>query len=166
MQPLKGSSSTFVFRPGQLYSSGSPCPTNEWTLCLFATFLARFVRHSTIKVYLSGFHVLHVEQGLPDPLHLQRVVRGIKVCQGSSSSNSLPITDSHMLFISKSLNMHPGSLYVLGMVHAGVLWFPPRCWVYSAQSGQLLFFNSLDCAGYCSGWSLVPFLYACHHQGV
>ena len=100
----------FCLQLGQLHSSGSPCPSNEWTLCLFATILARFVHHSTIKVYLSGFRALHVEQGLPDPLqnclHFQRVVRGIKVSQGSSSSNRLPITDSHMLFISKSLNMH------------------------------------------------------------
>ncbi|CAH3139608.1 unnamed protein product [Pocillopora meandrina] len=51
----------------QLYLSGSPCPTDEWTLCLFATFLARFLHHSTIKVYLSGVRALNVEQGLQDP---------------------------------------------------------------------------------------------------
>ena len=72
----------FCLQLGQLHASGSPCPTDERTLCLFATFLARLVHHSTIKVYLSGICVLHVEQGLPDPLQnclrLQRVIRGIK----------------------------------------------------------------------------------------
>ena len=83
---------------------------DEWTLCLFATFLARFVHHLTIKVYLSGIRMLHVEQGFPDPvqncLRLQWVVRRIKRSQGSSSSNRLPITDSHMLLIWISLNSH------------------------------------------------------------
>ena len=100
----------FCLQLGQLHPSGSPCPADEWTLCLFATFLARFVPHSTIKVYLSGIRALHVEQGFPDPLQnclrLQRVVRGIKRSQGSSSPNRLPITDSHMLLIWNSLNSH------------------------------------------------------------
>ena len=51
----------FCLQLGQLHPSGSPCPADEWTLCLFATFLARFVHHSTIKVYLSGVRALHVE---------------------------------------------------------------------------------------------------------
>ena len=99
----------FCLQLGQLHPSGSPCPAYEWSLCLLATFLARFV-HSTIKVYLSGVRALHVEHGFPDPLQnclrLQRVVRGIKRSQGSSSSNRLPITDSHMLLIWISLNSH------------------------------------------------------------
>ena len=58
----------FFLKLSQLHSSGSPCPTDEWTLCLFATFLARFLHHSTIKVYLSGVRTLKIEQGLQDPL--------------------------------------------------------------------------------------------------
>ena len=78
----------FKYFLGQLHPSGSPCPTDEWILCLFATFLARFGHHSTIR----------------NCLLLQRVVRGIKRSQGSPSSNRLPITDIQMLFIWKSLN--------------------------------------------------------------
>ena len=100
----------FCLQLGQLHLSGSPCLSHEWTLSLFATFLARFVHHLTIKVYLSGVRAVHVEQGFPDPLQnclrLQRVVRGIKRSQRSSSSNRLHITDSHMLLILKSLNRH------------------------------------------------------------
>ena len=84
---------------------GSPCPADEWTLCLFATFLAGSLQHS----YLSGVRALHIEQGFADPLHnclrLQRVIRGIKRTQGSPSSSCLPITDNLMLVIRKSLNL-------------------------------------------------------------
>ena len=95
---------------GKLHPSGLPCPADEWTLCLFVTFLARTIKHSSIKVYLSGVRALHIDHGFPDPLinclRLQRVVRGIKRCQGSSSSSRLPITDDLMLVIWQSLDLH------------------------------------------------------------
>lgn len=60
-------------------------------------------------MYLSGVRALHIEQGFPDPLinclRLQRVVRGIKRCQGSPSSSRLPITDDLMLVIWRSLDL-------------------------------------------------------------
>ena len=77
----------FCLQLGHLHLSGSPCPVMNG-LCVSATFLARFVHHLTIKVYLSGVRMLHVEQGFPDPvqncLRWQRVVRRIKRSQGSS----------------------------------------------------------------------------------
>ena len=95
---------SFCTQLGKLHSSGSPCPVDEWTLCLFATFLATRIQHSSIKVYLSGVRALHIEQGFPDPLAnclcLQRVVRGIKHSQGSSSSLHLPIDGFHVTQIS------------------------------------------------------------------
>ena len=94
---------------GKLHPSGSPCPTDEWTLCLFATFLARSVQHSSIKVYLSAVRSLHIEEGFPDPLvnclRLQRVVRGIKRTQGSSQAQRLPITDDILMIIFNSLDL-------------------------------------------------------------
>ena len=80
---------------GKLHSGGSPCPVDEGTLCLFATFLSGSLRHSSMRVYLSAVHSLHIDEGFPDPLlnclRLQRVVRGIKRAQGSSSYSRLPI---------------------------------------------------------------------------
>ena len=89
---------------GKLHPSGLPSPADEWTLCLFVIFLARtIIKHSSIKVYLSGVRALHIDHVFPDPLinclRLQRVVRGIKRCQGSPSSSRLPITDDLMLVI-------------------------------------------------------------------
>lgn len=99
----------FCTQLGKLHSSGSPCPVDEWTLCLFATFLAGSLRHSSIKVYLSAVRSLHIDEGFPDPLlnclRLQRVVRGIKRAQGSSSYSRLPITDGLMMVIFKSLDL-------------------------------------------------------------
>ena len=102
----------FCTQLGKLHQSGSPCPADEWTLCLFATFLASSVQHSTIKVYLSAVRALHIEQGFSDPLvdclRLQRVLRGIKRTQGDSSSLRLPITDDLMMVIFRALDLtHP-----------------------------------------------------------
>ena len=101
---------SFCRQLGKLHPSGLPCLADEWMLCLFVTFLARTIKHSSIKVYLSGVRALHIDHGFADPLinclRLQRVVRGIKRCQGSSSSSRLPITDDLMLVIWQSLDLH------------------------------------------------------------
>ena len=102
----------FCTQLGKIHQSGSPCPANEWTLCLFATFLASSVQHSTIKVYLSAVRALHIEQGFSDPLvdclRLQRVLRGIKRTQGESSFSRLPVTDDIMMVIFRALDItHP-----------------------------------------------------------
>ena len=49
---------------------GSPCPADEWDLCLFATFLANAVQYSTIKVYISAVHSLRIDQGFPNPFSI------------------------------------------------------------------------------------------------
>ena len=77
--------------------------------CLFPTFLAQSIHHSSIKVYLSGVRTLHIEQGFPDPLQdclrLQCVIRAIKRCQGSVTATRLPITNRIMVTIWKSLDL-------------------------------------------------------------
>lgn len=84
----------FCVQAGKLQANGSPCPADEWTLCLSATFLADSLRAASIKVYLSAVHSLHIEYGFPDSFlnfpRLQRVVRGIKCLQGSASSEQPP----------------------------------------------------------------------------
>ena len=109
----------FCLQLGKIHQSGSPCPTDEWMLCLFVTFLANTVQHSTIKVYLSAVRSLHIEQGFADPLvdclHLQRVLRGIKRTQDDTSSLRLPVTDDIMMVIFSCFRLEPSRpLYVLG----------------------------------------------------
>jgi len=68
-------------------------------LCLFPTFLANTVQHSTIKVYLSAVRSLNIEQGFADPL------RGIKKTQSDTSSLSLPVTDDILMVIFHALDL-------------------------------------------------------------
>ena len=72
----------------------------------FATFLVNTVQHSTI---ISAVRSLHIEQGFTDPLvdclRLQRVLRGIKITQGDTSSLRLPVTDDIMMVIFRALDL-------------------------------------------------------------
>jgi hypothetical protein len=71
-------------------SRGSPLPAEEWTLFLFATWLADDLKAASIKVYLSAVRALHIEQGFPDPLsgclRLQRVLKAL------NAAKVLPLT--------------------------------------------------------------------------
>jgi len=100
----------FCCQLGKIHPSGSPCSVDEWTLCLFVTFLAKTVQYSTIKVYLSAVRSLHIDQDFPDPLidclRLRRVLRGVKQTQGDASSQWLPITDDVLVVIFKALNVN------------------------------------------------------------
>ena len=90
-------------------SRGSPLPAEEWTLCLLATWLADDLKAASIKVYLSAVRALHIEQGFPDPLSgclgLQRVLKGIKRYQGSSSDKRLPVTPAILRAIYSHLDL-------------------------------------------------------------
>ena len=92
----------------RLNSNRSPLPSNEWTLCLFATWLASSLKPASIKVYLSAVRALHIEHGYSDPLvgclRLQRVVKGIKRCKGSSADKRLPITPDILTAIYRCLD--------------------------------------------------------------
>ena len=100
----------FCRQGGKLHPNGSPCLADKWTLCLFVSFLADSIQHSSIKVYLSAVRSLHIEQGFPDPLlncwRLQRVLRGVKRSQGSLAARRLPITDSLLLVVYRALDLN------------------------------------------------------------
>ena len=99
----------FCSQAGHFHLSGSSCPANEWTLCLFATHLSSLLCSASIKIYLSAIHSMHIYLGFPDPLvdclQLLCVLRGIKQTQGSPGSSHLPITDYHMLVIHQSVSL-------------------------------------------------------------
>lgn len=80
----------FCRQLGKFGPDGSPCPADEWTLCLFAIHLAQSVQYATIKVYLSAVRALHIGQRFPDPLvdclRLQRVLRGVERSHGDSKA--------------------------------------------------------------------------------
>ena len=77
-------------------SNGDLFPASEGTLIYFATHLARKVKHSTIKLYLSAVRNLHITCGYGDPLVgkllLKKVLRGILRHQGQTRILRQPVT--------------------------------------------------------------------------
>ena len=45
-----------------------PVPASPQLLCMYAAFLAKRLRYSSVKQYLNIIRVLHLEWGLPNPL--------------------------------------------------------------------------------------------------
>ena len=91
-----------------VHPNGSPLPASEWTLMLFASHLSNTIKASSIKVYLAAIRSLHLENGFPNPLanclRLERVIRGIKRCQGTSKRERLPVTVAVLSRIREILN--------------------------------------------------------------
>ena len=71
-------------------------PASEGTLIYFASYLARSVRHCTIKLYLAAVRNLHITAGFPDPLKgkllLRKVLKGILRFQGDAQIRRQPVT--------------------------------------------------------------------------
>ena len=84
-------------------SEGDILPATEGTLVYFASYLARTVRHSTIKLYLSVVRNLHISCGHGDPLQgkllLRKVLRGILRYQGQTRILRQPVTPGVLLAI-------------------------------------------------------------------
>ena len=55
--------------------SGDILPASEGTLVYFASYLARPVRHGTIKTYLAAVRNLHIISGYKDPLRGQLLLK-------------------------------------------------------------------------------------------
>lgn len=68
-----------------------PMQPDELTVCLYVTKLAETCAYRTIKTYLNGIRVLHLEAGLTNPLptmfNLERTLRGIKRVKGDIQPN-------------------------------------------------------------------------------
>ena len=77
---------------------------SEGTVVYFASYLARSVRHSTIKLYLAAVRNLHIiTSGFNDPLKgkllLRKVLRGILRFQGERRIRRQPVTPRVLLAI-------------------------------------------------------------------
>ena len=75
-------------------------PTNEETLIQYVAFLAKTIKHSSIKAYLAAVKHVHIRSGydldLKKFLRLRLICRGIKRSQGDSTRIRLPITINHL----------------------------------------------------------------------
>ena len=98
----------------------NPLPASELTLRYFCTELSRSLSHSTIKVYLAGIRLFHIENNCPDPTKeaplLHYLCTAIKRHTGENYLNRHPITISLLQFIKTSifhrhwLPFHPRSI--------------------------------------------------------
>ena len=84
-------------------SEGDILPASEGTLIYFASYLARKVKHGTIKLYLAAVRNLHISRGHGDPLKgkllLRKVLRGILRFQGHTRILRQPVTPGVLLAI-------------------------------------------------------------------
>lgn len=114
--------------------SGDILPASEGTLVYFASYLARTVRHGTIKTYLAAVRNLHIISGYKDPLRgrllLQKILRGILRYQGSPRIRRQPVTPSVLLAIRPILRS----------------WLGPRDFSMIWAAFTLAFFAFLRCS--------------------
>lgn len=87
-----------LYRPSGL--SSKLFPASEDVLVKFIVYLAKTIKHSSIKTYLSAVRHFHIRNGFELDfkkfLRLQMVLKGIKRSQGVSIKTRLPITIHHL----------------------------------------------------------------------
>ena len=87
-----------------------PFPVSPLTLRYFCCYMACQVSYKTIKVYLAGIRLEHLERGLEDPTKdelLQLLCTGIKRSQGVSKHNRLPVTITVLKTLKSQLRHDP-----------------------------------------------------------
>ena len=73
-----------------------PIPASTDTLCCYAAYLARRLKHSSVRQYMNVIRILHLEWGLPNPLvdnfMVTSTLRGIRRQLGDQVSRKAPVT--------------------------------------------------------------------------
>lgn len=124
--------STYNFRPIQ---------PDEPTVCLYVTKLAEKCSYRTIKTYLNGVRILHLEAGLTNPLpamfNLERTLRGIKRSKGDVTPNrKLAVTPDILARIIRRLDLFkPGNLAFTAAMLVAFFGFFRKANVCPVQSG-------------------------------
>ena len=71
-------------------------PSSTTNICFYAAFLARSLKYTSVKQYISTIGLLHKEFGLTNPLtdnyFLSSLLNGIRRVKGDSVDQKLPIT--------------------------------------------------------------------------
>ena len=117
-------------------NDGDILHASEGTLIYFASYLARTVKHGTIKLYLAAVCNLHISCGHGDPLVgkllLKKVLRGILRYQGKAHILRQPVT--------------PGVLLAIQPIRRSWLGERDYCMVWAAFT--LAFFAFLRCGAF------------------
>ena len=98
----------------------NPYPASTLTLQFFCTHLESKVSYNTIKVYLAGICLTHLESRHSDPTNnepLHSLIRGIRRLQGDSPHYRLPVTIK-VLYILKH-QLHTSNFH---LIEQRLLW--------------------------------------------
>ena len=98
-----------------------PFPASPLTLRYFCSYIASHVSHKTIKVYLSGIRLEHLERGHHNPTDndlLRLLCKGIKRSQGDTSRPWLPVT----INVLKALKTQLWNSSYYSLVEKRLLW--------------------------------------------
>ena len=83
-------------------------PASTTNICFYAAFLARSLKYTSVKQYISTIVLLHREFGLTNPLtdnyFVSSLLKGIRRVKGDSVNQKLPITLDLLFRIFKLLN--------------------------------------------------------------
>ena len=85
-------------------------PASTHNICMYAAFLARSLKPTSVQQYVGTIGLLHTELGLENPLtnnyFLKSLFRGIKRVKGDSQVQKLPITIDILSRIFKMINFN------------------------------------------------------------
>ena len=99
-----------------------PFPASPLTLRYFCSYIASHVSHKTIKVYLSGMRLEHLERGHHDPTDdddlFRLLCKGIKRSQGDTSRPRLPV----IINVLKALKTQLQNSSYYSLVEKRLLW--------------------------------------------
>ena len=91
-----------------------PYPASSLTLQFFCTDLSQHISYKSIKVYLAGLRLAHLELGHSDPTvdeSLRLVIRGIRRLQGESCHQRLPIIIDLLRLLKQQIRISNYSLW-------------------------------------------------------
>lgn len=87
----------------------SPVPVTDRTVALYAAYLARRLKPTSIKQYINIVRVLHLECGLPHPFKdswlVKSTLRGIERVKGCEVNRKSPVTPDLLLQIKTQLRL-------------------------------------------------------------
>jgi len=86
-----------------------PAPVKQNVVSLYAAYLARRLRPSSVRQYLNVVRIIHVESGFPNPCEdnwlLKTTLAGIDKVKGNSVARKTPVTPELLLKIYSLLDL-------------------------------------------------------------
>lgn len=85
-------------------------PASSITICRYIAHLSQTLKYSSIRQYIGIIRMLHLYQGLPNPLaedvRISAVLKGVRRLKGDVVCRKVPMTVDVLLNIRATLNMH------------------------------------------------------------